>query len=54
MRWTTCLFLLASLALCTGCLYKMPEEDCADLRPMTNNPNVVKQMDGQWMPGVSY
>lgn len=53
-RLVTCSLLLATLVLCSSCLYKMPEEDFVDLRPMTNNPNVVKQMEGQWMPGATY
>lgn len=42
------------LTLLTGCLYRMPQEDDVDLRPTTNNPNVIKERETNLIPGVSY
>lgn len=43
------LFLL--LPLMTSCLYKMPEEDYIELRPTTNNPNIIRQTPDS-IPGM--
>jgi len=41
-------------ACCMSCLYQMPDDETADTRPKTNNPNVVRQASDGNMPTVSY
>lgn len=52
MRAIASCFLM--LILFSGCMYRMPSDDDVDLKPTTNNPDVVNQRDPGWMPGYRY
>ena len=42
------------ILLLSGCLYRMPKEDEIDVRPTTNNRNVISEHDAGFMPGLPY
>lgn len=53
MKTITRLFFLMVLCVTvTGCLYKMPEEDDVDLKPTTNNPDVIRSRQESALPGL--
>ncbi|MCC5833027.1 MAG: hypothetical protein JJU12_08315 [Chlamydiales bacterium] len=37
------LFAIAILLTLTGCLYKMPTDDCISTLPNTNNPHITRE-----------
>lgn len=37
----------------TGCLYQMPDEEEVDLKPTTNNPNVIHAHQQSALPGIA-
>ncbi|NGX55403.1 MAG: hypothetical protein KR126chlam2_01038 [Chlamydiae bacterium] len=49
------LFIISILFLSclTGCLYKMPDENCISTLPNTNNPSLTREIAPSLIPGQS-
>ncbi|NGX60889.1 MAG: hypothetical protein K940chlam9_00363 [Chlamydiae bacterium] len=45
------LLLLALSLLLTGCIYRMPTEDCISTLPTTNNPHITGEKPSSMLPG---
>lgn len=45
------LFAIALIVTLTGCLYKMPNDDCISTLPNTNNPHITREKASSLIPG---
>lgn len=54
MKKLTLIPFLLLASCCTGCLYEMPNDDTADVRPQTNNSSYINQTPDTNMPKFNY